>query len=100
MYLLGMVEDQLPSWMSIKKGSDSLEMEEERRNCFVAITRTQESLHLTYSDEVNKWKKTPSRFLSEMGILADAICPEDRNVVLDDRVVTVLEASEEYRIAS
>lgn len=99
-YLLGMVEDQLPSWISIKKGSDSLEMEEERRNCFVAITRTQESLHLTYSDEVNKWKKTPSRFLSEMGILTDAICPVDRNVVLDDREVIVIEASEDYRIAS
>lgn len=67
-YLMGLVEDQLPSWAAVKKGSHSLEMQEERRNCFVAITRTQESLTLTYSDVVFGWPKQPSRFLNEMGI--------------------------------
>lgn len=67
-YLVGLVEDQLPSWAAVKKGDYSLEMQEERRNCFVAITRTQESLTLTYSKEVFGWNKKPSRFLSEMGI--------------------------------
>jgi DNA helicase-2/ATP-dependent DNA helicase PcrA len=68
-YLVGMVEDQLPSWAAIKKGDKSHEMQEERRNCFVAITRAQESLTLTYADQVRGWKKAPSRFLYEMELL-------------------------------
>ena len=68
-YLIGLVEDQLPSWLALKKGDDSHELREERRNCFVAITRAQESLTLTYADRVNGWRKTPSRFLREMGLL-------------------------------
>lgn len=68
-YLVGLVEDQLPSWAAINKGADSHEIEEERRSCFVAITRVQESLTLTYSEEIFGWMKRPSRFLSEMGLL-------------------------------
>ncbi|MGE0680143.1 MAG: ATP-dependent helicase, partial [Candidatus Binatia bacterium] len=67
-YLMGLVEDQLPSWAAVKKGDRSLEMQEERRNCFVAITRAQESLTLTFSEQVFGWSKQPSRFLGEMGI--------------------------------
>jgi len=67
-YLAGLVEDQLPSWAAVKKGDNSLEMQEERRNCFVAITRAQESLTLTFSSQVFGWQKQPSRFLTEMGI--------------------------------
>lgn len=67
-YLMGMVEDQLPSWAAVKKGDNSLEMQEERRNCFVAITRAQESLTMTFSAQVFGWAKQPSRFLREMGI--------------------------------
>lgn len=70
-YLMGMVEDQLPSWAAVKKGDNSLEMQEERRNCFVAITRAQESLTMTYSTRVFGWPKKPSRFLTEMGIVLD-----------------------------
>ena len=69
-YLVGLVEDQLPSWAAVKKGDRSREMQEERRNCFVAITRTEETLTLTYSDSVQGWSKRPSRFLREMGLIA------------------------------
>lgn len=69
-YLIGLVEDQLPSWSAVKKGEDSREMQEERRNCFVAITRTEETLTLSYSNEVQGWQKKPSRFLKEMGLVA------------------------------
>lgn len=68
-YLVGMVEDQLPSWAATKKGDNSHAMQEERRNCFVGITRTQKTLSLSYSDYLNGWKKRPSRFLYEMGVL-------------------------------
>ena len=68
-YLVGMAEDQLPSFQSIKKGDNSREMQEERRNCFVAITRSQSTLTLTFADNYFGWSKKPSRFLGEMGLV-------------------------------
>jgi DNA helicase II / ATP-dependent DNA helicase PcrA len=68
-YLIAMVEDQLPSWAAVKKGTDSREMQEERRNCFVAITRTEDTLTMTYSNRMFGWPKEPSRFLKEMGCI-------------------------------
>ena len=64
--LIGMVEDELPSFQSIKKGDNSPEMEEERRNCFVAITRTKKRLYLTYAEKYFGWAKKVSRFMGEM----------------------------------
>ncbi len=72
-YLVGMAEDQLPSFQAKKAGDDSREMQEERRNCFVAITRTMETLTLTYADRYNGWRKTSSRFLDEMGLSVKVI---------------------------
>jgi DNA helicase II / ATP-dependent DNA helicase PcrA len=72
-YVVGLAEDVLPSFQSLKAGEDSPEMEEERRNCFVAITRTREWLCLSYADRYRGWQKSPSRFLTEMGLpLPDA----------------------------
>ena len=67
-YLIGLVEDQLPSYHATKTGASPRVLEEERRNCFVAITRTQATLTLTYSDSYFGWRKMPSRFISEMGL--------------------------------
>lgn len=69
-YLIGLVDDELPSFQSKKKGDDSPEMEEERRNCFVAITRTVKTLTLSYAEKYRGWPKEPSRFLFEMGVLS------------------------------
>ena len=68
-YLIGLVDDELPSFQSKKKGDRSLEMEEERRNCFVAITRTIRTLTLSFAKKYRGWPKEPSRFLFEMGLL-------------------------------
>lgn len=68
-YLMGLVDDELPSFQSKKKGDDSPEMEEERRNCFVAITRAMQTLTLSFSEKYRGWHKEPSRFLFEMGLL-------------------------------
>jgi DNA helicase II / ATP-dependent DNA helicase PcrA len=68
-YLVGLVEDELPSYQSKQKGDISPEMEEERRNCFVAITRARKTLTLSYSKKYRGWDKKPSRFLFEMGLL-------------------------------
>jgi DNA helicase II / ATP-dependent DNA helicase PcrA len=68
-YLIGLAEDQLPSFEAKKKGPTSRELQEERRNCFVAITRAQSTLTMTYATEYFGWSKQPSRFLEEMGLL-------------------------------
>ena len=65
-YLAGLAEEQLPSYQAIKKGDASREMQEERRNCFVAITRAQLTLTLSFANQYFGWQKRPSRFLREM----------------------------------
>jgi len=70
-YLVGLVDDELPSFQSKQKGNKSPEMEEERRNCFVAITRTIKTLTLSYASEYFGWQKKPSRFLFEMGLISE-----------------------------
>ncbi|WP_420146322.1 ATP-dependent helicase [Sphingobium sp.] len=67
-YLVGLAEDILPSFQSRQKDDNSPEMEEERRNCFVAITRAKECLILSRAKSYRGWAKQPSRFLIEMGL--------------------------------
>lgn len=67
-FLIGMAEEVFPSYHAVKKGPDSREIEEERRNCFVAITRVQQTLHISWAGSYNGYAKKPSRFLQEMGI--------------------------------
>ncbi len=67
-YLIGMAQEVFPSFQALKKGQESREMEEERRNCFVAITRVQETLTMTRAREYSGWSKGSSQFLAEMGI--------------------------------
>lgn len=67
-YIIGLAEDILPSFQSKQKGDLSPEMEEERRNCFVAITRCMRTLVLSHAATYRNWKKPPSRFLTEMAI--------------------------------
>jgi DNA helicase II / ATP-dependent DNA helicase PcrA len=68
-YVIGLAEEVMPSFQSLKKGNQSAEMEEERRNCFVAITRTKERLVLSRAESYRGWAKEPSRFLVEMGLV-------------------------------
>lgn len=68
-YIVGLAEDIMPSFQSKQKGPASPEMEEERRGCFVAITRTKECLILSRANSYRGWKKSPSRFMVEMGFI-------------------------------
>jgi len=67
-YLAGMSQEVFPSFKALQKGPHSAELEEERRSCFVAITRVQETLTLTRARQYFGWAKGPSQFLGEMGI--------------------------------
>jgi len=66
-YLIGLAQEVLPSFQALRRGPGSREVEEERRNCFVAITRAQETLTLTRARSYNGWRKARSQFLEEMG---------------------------------
>ena len=67
-YLIGLAEDLLPSHYAKRNGANGPQIEEERRNCFVAITRSSETLTLTCAAAYNGWPKRPSRFLADMGL--------------------------------
>ena len=71
-YLIGMAEDILPSWHSLKDGAGGTALEEERRGCFVAVTRTGKRLVLSRARHYRGRPKEPSRFLEEMGCLGGA----------------------------
>ncbi len=66
-FMVGMEEGILPHQRSVIEGRG---VEEERRLCYVGVTRAQESLTLTFTRARMKWGKSrpsiPSRFLAEM----------------------------------
>jgi DNA helicase II / ATP-dependent DNA helicase PcrA len=68
-FLAGMAEEVFPSFQAVRKGADSPEMEEERRSCFVAITRVQKTLTVTWARTYSGYRKQPSRFLKEMHLI-------------------------------
>ena len=72
-YLIGMAQEVFPSYRALKKGETSAEVEEERRSCFVAITRAQETLTITRAGAYFGYVKRPSQFLAEMGIGLDGL---------------------------
>lgn len=72
-YMVGMEEGILPHSRTIRETAD--EVDEERRLCYVGITRAQDELTLSLPLERMKWGKPrptfPSRFLYEMTGQAD-----------------------------
>ena len=67
-YLIGMAQEVFPSYRALRRGRRSEQVEEERRSCFVAITRARETLTLTRAREYFGYPKGPSQFLGEMGL--------------------------------
>jgi DNA helicase-2/ATP-dependent DNA helicase PcrA len=65
-FLVGVAEEVFPAYQAVRAGSDSPAMEEERRSFFVAITRTQRQLTISYSERYFGYQKKASRFISEM----------------------------------
>ncbi|MEL6895651.1 MAG: 3'-5' exonuclease, partial [Planctomycetota bacterium] len=73
-YMVGMEDGILPHHRSVKIG-DETAISEERRLCYVGLTRAQETLTMTMSLTRRKWGKPrptqPSRFLYEITGKAD-----------------------------
>ena len=67
-YLVGMEEGLLPHHRSVE--AEGAAIDEERRLCYVGVTRAQDRLTMTLALNRNKWGKprptTPSRFLFEL----------------------------------
>jgi DNA helicase-2/ATP-dependent DNA helicase PcrA len=66
-FLVGLTEGIFPSARSLEERKNDA-LEEERRLCFVAITRARESLYLTESEGfgVKGYSKVPSRFVFDI----------------------------------
>ncbi|MDI3518237.1 MAG: ATP-dependent helicase UvrD/PcrA [Caldanaerobacter sp.] len=66
-FMVGMEEGLFPSYSSFE---DDHELEEERRLCYVGITRSKERLYLTYARQRNLYGRSQynsySRFISEI----------------------------------
>ena len=66
-FIVGMEEGYLPHQRAISTES---EVEEERRLCYVGITRAMEQLYLSYANSRRTYReteyRTPSRFISEI----------------------------------
>ncbi len=67
-FIMGLSENVFPNPKAVEERGE-LGMEEERRLCYVAITRAKERLFITESEGVSPSGKikTPSRFLREIG---------------------------------
>ncbi len=69
-FMPGVEEGLFPSYMSLTEGEDKLE--EERRLCYVGITRAREKLYMLYAEQRTLFGRTqyslPSRFIRELGV--------------------------------
>ena len=82
-YMAGMEDGLFPSYMTIV-GDDEDELEEERRLCYVGITRAMDELTLTYAKSRmvrgEMQFNAPSRFIREMpALMLDNKLPVRRN---------------------
>ena len=84
-FMVGLEEDLLPHRKSVEQGG---EISEERRLCYVGITRARERLWMSYARQRGQRGKlvprTPSRFLEEVPDQVDFVRRWDRERPMQD----------------
>ncbi|MDR1736503.1 MAG: UvrD-helicase domain-containing protein [Oscillospiraceae bacterium] len=85
-FLVGAEENLLPAYRSL---ADPADIEEERRLCYVAVTRAREKLYITCAKERMQYGQTGSnpisRFVKEMKLVPEAPpAPAPRTVIKKD----------------
>jgi len=94
-FLVGMEESVFPHIRSVLSGSEA-EIEEERRLCYVGVTRAMDVLKIIRAYRRTLWGKTsynkPSRFLDEMNIRI----PEKKTAEKPKREIQPNEDVDEY----
>ena len=99
-FLVGLEEGLFPNFRSLQ---ERMALEEERRLCYVGITRAQEQLFLTHARTRRLWgfreEATPSRFLEELPdnllrgkLSAQRQIPKQENVQIESRKQTTRKA--------
>ncbi len=83
-FLVGMEEGLFPSYMSINSDDPEADIEEERRLCYVGITRAKQELFMSSCEQRMQWGETKfalqSRFLKEIPrYLLDMSTPVKKN---------------------
>ena len=70
-FIAGMEDGLFPSLKGVSQAQDEEDLEEERRLCYVAITRAKEKLYMTNAQQRTVFGQTtyqrPSRFIMELG---------------------------------
>lgn len=84
-FLVGMEEGLFPISRSLDNEED---LEEERRLCYVAVTRAEENLFITNAKKRTMYGNTsytmPSRFIDEMGDTIEREIPKERQLERDE----------------
>ena len=66
-FLIGMDDGTFPDYRAIKQGTDSMEMRQERNNLYVAVTRAQRQLYISYPQKrMMPWGDWSSRKRSSL----------------------------------
>ena len=85
-FMVGMEDGLFPSERALEEGPRNLE--EERRLCYVGMTRAREELYLSYAQSRAKFGlrtyNQPSRFLDDMGVELFALPTSSKNAAVYD----------------